>query len=462
MRRFLSASPRQSISLATSRRRHAVSLQQASKDEFEFLQKELPPRELVRQVRTNDKGPKGVDGEEAMAAGDAFGIMNNRTVFQKPVARPSYGADLAEFFPEGLHPTEYIRPEIVKRLCGQYGLTPEYAIGIFREVQGDMNVLVQTLLERKKIATVPFGSFSLVAMESYVPENFCFVNFTLPSFEATRNEEVLEAIHELVLSAAELPIDLPPAQLLSKFMDWTVETEERCDEVMASYDISATAVQLLAHGEYSAQGFAVLNPLEELGFPNIGCGAAACCLDLRTGIHKRFRFHVERLADSISEHVLREQVHFGQEDHLLRQKLWFNPEYSVEEQIRFKENLLQPSASVYEMRYGVMLSSSFGLKPFRNIVELEKLKIAQHKNDKNHEDPTTTGSRFTADGASLQTTAAAVGGNAGSTMHRGMSYNVDKDTGLRTNSAPVTDRMAESMQRHGDYALRRFYRNNFH
>jgi hypothetical protein len=462
MRRILSTFTRPKATLATARRRHAVTPQHMTKDEYEYLQKELPPRELLRQVRTKDKEPSSVDNEEQMVPGDSFGIMQNRTVFQKPVARPVYGPDLAVHFPEGLPPVDYIHPAILRRLCGQYALSVDYAVGLFREVEGDMNVLVQTLLERKKIPSAPFGAFSVVAMESYVPENFCFVNFTLPSFEASRDEQVLEAIHELILSAAELPIDLPPAQLLPKFMDWTVESGERCDEVMASFDISATAVQLLAHGEYSAQGFTVLKPLDELGFPNIGCGAAACCLDLRTGIHNRFRFHVERLADSVSEHVLREQVHFGQDDHILRQKFWFNPEYSVEEQIRYKENLLQPSATIYEMRYGVMLSSSYGLKPFRNIVEMEKLKIAQHKYDKHHEDLPTMGSRFTADGANLQTTATAGGGVSGSTMHRESNAQKDKDTGLRTNTAPITDMMATTMQRHGDYALRRFYRNNFH
>lgn len=46
---------------------------------------------------------------------------------------------------------------------------------------------------------------------------------------------------------------------------------------------------MLPYGEYSVHGFYVLHPVKA-DTPNIGVAAAACCLDLRTGVHKQFRF----------------------------------------------------------------------------------------------------------------------------------------------------------------------------
>lgn len=467
LRRFLCPQVtllRAQLPLTSSHRRSATQREAVSAEEWEHLQQELPPQELLRHVRTKELQPEGADSEDVKVPGDSFGIMNNRVVFHKPVPRPTHTGELRELFPDGLHPHKYIRPAVLQRLCGQYGLKTAQAAELFHECDGNMNVLVKTLLDRKIIGSAPFGAFSLVAMESYVPETFCFVNFSLPSFEATQDEAVLEGIHELVLSAAELPMDTPQNQLIAKFMEWTVEDGTACKDLMKSLDISATAVMLLPFGEYSAQGYALLNPLDSLGFPNIGCGAAACSLDLRTGIHNRFRFHVERMADNVSEHVVREHLHFGQEDHLLRQMYWFNPEYSVEEFLRFKENLLQPSASIYEMRYAVMMASSYGLPHYRNIVEMEKLKVAQHKHEKHYEHLTVPGSYLTSDKSQLQTVSSGGGGanNAGSYLHRETNKRQDRDTGLRAATASVSDTLADSIQRHGDFALRRFYRNNFH
>jgi hypothetical protein len=464
MRRCLKSWPRlQPLALISTLRGHATPRSELTQQEWDHLQQEPAPRELLRQVRCHNELPKNVESEELKVPGDSFGIMHNRVTFQKPVPRPTHTGEMAKHFPPGLDPRHYMHPTVLKRLCGQYGLTEGYTVELFRECSGDLNLFVQMLVERKKIASAPFGAFSLVALESYVPETFCFVSFTLPSFEATRDESLLEAVHELVLSAAEMPMDTPQNQLVQKFLDWTADDGTSCSDLMKSFDIAPTAVLFLPHGEYSAQGFAMLHPLDALGFPNIGCGAAACCLDLRTGIHNRFRFHVERMADNVSEHVLNEQLHMGQEDHMLRQAYWFNPEYSVEEFLRFKENLLQPSASIFEMRYGVMLASSYGLPHFRNIVEMEKLKVAQHKHEKHYEDMALTGSYMTSDRSQLQTAAASSSATtAGSFMHRQTTATKDADTGLRAATAAVSDTLAESIQRHGDYALKRFYRNNFH
>src|SRR3989338_7605105 len=124
-------------------------------------------------------------------------------------------------------------------------------------------------------------------------------------------------------------------------------------------------------------------------------------MDLRSGIHKRFRFHAERNADSIAELLVREQMHFDQwYVNFLRQSFWFNPEYSVEDFIRYKESLLMPSATIFEVRTAVILHNCGGRRGYRNIAEIEKVKIAQHKLEKGGKEQQMSGNLIDANGLS--------------------------------------------------------------
>lgn len=331
------------------------------------------------------------------------------------------------------------------------------------ESEGNINEATYLLEKRFNIRTT-FGSYGVVAMESYAPETFCLVSYNLPNYEAIGDDDVLEAIHELTLSAAEMPLDTDRRDLREKFMsDWTTEDGTPCHKVLKEYDITVKEVMMLPYGEYSVQGFHVLHAVKD-DSPNIGVGAAACCLDLRTGIHNRFRFHVERVADSISEHVMRERVHYDQGIHLYRQPYWFHTEYSVEEFLRFKESLLQPSAAVFEMRYACAYAPAYGLEGFRTMIESEKLKIAQHKYEKHYEEFTAPGKWMTADNAQLQTVSAAAGGSTtpGSCLHHMTNDANSVRNAMETRTGPLRKTLESSVQAHGDRVLARFYRNNYH
>ncbi|EAN99687.1 hypothetical protein TcCL_ESM01896 [Trypanosoma cruzi] len=439
---------------------HTVS-DALTEEERRHLEQELPPRELLREFRTKDQPPDGEGDDDVKVPGDSFGIMRNRVVFYRPIPREVHAGALGELFPEGCHPMRSVNAATLRRLCGRFGVSLEEAAAAMLEAELDINVAVDLLVRRKGIKA-PFGSFGLVGFENYAPETFCMVNFILPSFEATRDDEVLDAIHELTLSAAELPLDITKEELLNKFLNhWTIEDGRNCREVMNSFDITAQSIVMLPYGEYSVQGFYIFNPVKE-DVPNIGTGAAACCLDLRTGIHNRFRFHVERVADSVSEHVLRELVHYGQNIHLLRQAYWFKPDYSVEEYIRFKESLLQPSASIFEMRYAVLTAAPYGLEGYRNLVEMEKLKVAQHKYEKHYEDFISPGKWLTSDNAQLQTVAAGSGDAPGSILHMQTNTPSISKTAMETRTAPLRHVLEKSIQAHGDRVFDRFYRMNYH
>ncbi|KAG8347228.1 hypothetical protein TRVL_01948 [Trypanosoma vivax] len=430
-------------------------------EECRHLEQELPPRELLVSMRTSDRAPGDESENEVTVPGDSFGIMRNRVAFYKPVPRDLHRCQFAELFPEGCHPLQAINPAILRKLCQEYRATPLEVANALREAQHDINVAVDVISRQKGICA-PSYSFGLVALESYAPETFCLVDFGLPSLEATRNDDVLDAIHELTLSAAEMPLDTPSRELVDKFLNtWTTEDGRMCDEVLREHDMVVKDIIMLPYGDYSVQGFHVLNPVKE-DTPNIGTGVAACCLDLRTGIHNRFRFHVERIADSISEHVVRELVHFGQDVHLLRQAYWFRPEYSVEEYIRFKESLLQPSASVFEMRYAVLTAGPYGLAGYRNLIEMEKLKIFQHKYEKHYEDFTSPGKWLTSDNAQLQTVAAGGGISPGAAMHMHTNNSHTERTAMETRTGPLRRELETSIQSHGDRVFARFYRNNYH
>ena len=463
MRRLAQVASLTSLRLA----RHstqAMSRDQCTAEEYAHLSQPLPdPSELLAVTERNrDTMPKNVENDDMKVPGDSFGIMRNRCVFYRPIPRNIHNGEFGHLFPEGIDPRCCLNPIVLKRLSGSFGVSADTIVNTCVECHGDINLTVRQLTKQSGKPT-PFGSYGLVALESYVPEAFCLASFHFPSFEATRDPDVLEAVHELVLSAAELPLDTPRSSIKDKFLSWTTDDGTRCEELMRKFDITLHDVVLLPHGEYSAVGFFVANPHNE-DFPNIGVGAAACSLDLRTGIHNRFRFHVERIADSVAEHVALEQLHVGQEVHVLRQPYWFHPDYSVEEFIRFKEGLLQPSASVFEMRYATMLAPVCGTDSYRNLVELEKLKVAQHKYEKHYEDLTTPGKWLTTDGSQLQTVSAGTGGSgiAGSTMHRANNNPGSTEKTYETQTRSVRDVFQNSMQSHGDRIFSRFYRSNHH
>nr|CCM19301.1 hypothetical protein, conserved [Leishmania guyanensis] len=431
--------------------------------ERRHLDQELPPRELLREMRTSDTAPGEEDEDEIKVPGDSFGIMQNRVAFYKPLQRQPLSGRIGELMPMGSHPFTCFNPDTVRRMSSRYGVPVDDVVAALRDASGDVNVATE-LLEQRLDIEVGFGSYGLVCLESYAPETFCLVSYNLPTFASTQTDEVLDAIHELTLSAAELPLDTPHDRLLDKFLNhWTTEDDVPCGAMLRAYDMTVQHILLLPFGDYGVQGFHVLMPVKE-GTPNIGVAAAACCMDLRTGIHNRFRFHVERIADSVSEHVVQEMLHYNQGAHLLRQPYWFRPEYSVEEFIRFKESLLQPSASIFEMRYAFLFAPQYGLPHYRNIVEMEKLKIAQHRYEKHYEDFTAPGKWLTSDNAQLQTVAASAGGSnvPGGAMHNHTNDPASIQTAMETRTGPLRRTLAQSMQAHGDRVFNRFYRNNAH
>ncbi|KAG5492899.1 hypothetical protein JKF63_01479 [Porcisia hertigi] len=447
----------------TTRRTFASAPDDLTQAERRHLDQTLPPRELLREIRSRDVPPGEEDEDTIRVPGDSFGIMQNRVAFYKPLERQTLSGRLGELMPVGMHPLACFNADTLRRISSRYGVSVDDVLASLRDASGDVNLATE-LLEQRFDIEVGFGSYGLVCLESYAPEAFCLVSYNLPTFAATKADDVLDAIHELTLSAAELPLDTPRDRIVDKFVNnWTTEDDVPCGDVLRAYDITVQNILLLPFGDYGVQGFHVLMPVKD-ETPNIGLAAAACCMDLRTGIHNRFRFHVERIADSVSEHVLQEMLHYNQGVHLLRQPYWFRPEYSVEEFIRFKESLLQPSASTFEMRYAFLFAPQYGLPHYRNLVEMEKLKIAQHKYEKHYEDFTAPGRWLTSDNAQLQTVAAGGGGSnvPGGAMHNHTNDPASIRTAMETRTGPLRRTLAQSMQAHGDRIFSRFYRNNLH
>ena len=446
-------------------RTYAESRDVLTSEESKIIRQELPPKQLLQQVRSRDAAPSNADSEDKIVPGDTFGIMRNRCVFYRPVPRETHTESVwNELFPPGADPMQCFNPAIVRQFTGRFNLGEREVVSYLRDADGDINEALRMIERAKQGSVSTKGYYGLVAMEVYSPELFCFVGFHCPSFEATRSDDVLDAMHEITLSAAELPADLPARNLVDKLLEWDTEDGERISDVLRSYDLAISQVVMLPFGDYSTQGFHVVKPVSD-DTPNIGIGAAACCMDLRTGIHKRFRFHIEKCADSVSEHVVQEALHFGQSDiHLFRQAYWFRPEYSVEEFVRFKESLLQPSATVFEMRYATLLHPFSGQQGYRNIVEVEKLKVTQHKHEKHYEDITTPGQMITADRSQLQTVVSGGGGSsvAGGAAHKDSNAPGVANNSMETQAGPFRKVFQESLQRHGDRALERFYRKNYH
>lgn len=417
------------------------SQQPLSSLEADVLNQELPPRDEYEAEK------------EVNIPGDSYGILRNRVPFYYPIPRTVYGGPLGDLMPAETPQAECYNAGTIQYLAARFNAGVETVLRSLQEARGDINVAVQLLEQRCGGPCMQFGAYGLVCMESYAPETFCLVSFSLPTFESTRDDAVLDVLHELTLSAAEIPLDVPRRELVDRLTNhWTTDDGTPCRDLLEEYNITVNHIVLLPHGDYGAQGFFVLHPVKE-STPNIGTAVGATCIDLRTGIHNRFRFHVERIADSLSEHVVEEMVHYNQGVHILRQPYWLRPEYSVEEYIRFKESLLQPSALTLELRYSFLFAQMYNLPTHSNVVEMEKLKIAQYKLEKHYEDSSGPGSFLTSDKKELQTVSSGAGA-----MTPGGAMTYDQHSAgkkKRPSSA------GEELRRHGDRALERFYRNNY-
>ena len=445
--------------------RHRASLRDKLNDrEAQVVSSELPARKLLYPDPNTNAHPKSSEKEDTGIPGDSFGLFKNRTVFYRPVRRlpPTESVWDDHFNPDKVEPCCCFNVAIARQLCYRFSLSPSVVAALLQEADGDINVALHKIETNYLAHPLPFGSYGVVALENYTPETFCLASYSLPTFESTRDDEVLDTLHEVTLSAAELPVDIPQSKLIDALDNWETEGGGTCGDALRSVGAAAVKVVLLPHGEYSAQGFHVAHPAKA-DTPNIGVGAAAVCLDLRSGIHNRFRFHVERWADSVSEHLVREVLHFGQDVHLFRQPFWFNPEYSVEEYIRFKESLLAPSAAVFEMRTAVAVHPIALIPPRRNLIEVENLLISQYKYEKNHEDFVSFSKTTTADGSNVQTAAAANSSlSAGTTVQYGTNAPEVNKFSLETKVGAQRRIMQRDLQSHGDRKFARFYRDNPH
>ncbi|RNF11452.1 hypothetical protein TraAM80_00898 [Trypanosoma rangeli] len=130
--------------------------------------------------------------------------------------------------------------------------------------------------------------------------------------------------------------------------------------------------------------------------------------------------------------------------------------------MRFKESLLQPSASIFEMRYAVLLAEPYALEGYRNLVEVEKLKVAQHKREKHYDDFTSPAKWMTSDNARLQTVATDSGNAPGSMMHMQTNSPGTSKTAMETRTALLRHVLEKSIQDYGDRVFERFYRNNYY
>lgn len=342
-----------------------------------------PPRRRVEFAVP----PINVDSNDT-APGDTFGIYETRMPFLRPV-RPSHvelfgdSEEMRRLIPPDSPPEDCVASAIIRSLSGALGVSHFECGQAIRECGFDINRAMRRLEEHNGAHVAP-GSYGIVALEKYDPETFCVVNYSLPAYESLEDEALLETLYEVTLSAAELPKDVPMNRLVDKLLGgWTTEDGDHIGESLREKGVGVTSVLLLPQGEYSVHGYSIVAPISE-HFPNFGSAVACTCIDLRTGIHSRFRRQAERIADTVSDHVVQEALHYGTQDaiHLLRQPLWFGPDHSVEDFLRFKESLLQPSFLIHELRHALSLHHMCGSKPFRNISEMEKLKTMQFKLDK--------------------------------------------------------------------------------
>lgn len=340
--------------------------------------------------------PEGTD-RDGNVPGDSYGLYETRQIFTQPVPRHlSRSGVAAELFNDDTPPNKCVSAALMARFAKHCGITEKQAAHVIIATDFNLNDAL-ALLEAKGIA-IPPNSYSLTAVEMYEPECFSIVTFSLPSIDMVEDPDVHDAMHELVLSAAEMPPDSTREELTHRFnTEWTTESDENCGEVMARFGAKATGVLMLPLGDYSTNGMHVMHPVSEAA-PNIGTSVCAVSIELKTGVHSRFRFHAERIADTVAEHVAHEATHYGQPVHILKQPFWWNPNYSVEDFVRYKEALLQPSALMHEMRYAYAPHGCAGVEPYRNMVELEALKSMQFKLGKHYKENATPGNVFTQSG----------------------------------------------------------------
>jgi hypothetical protein len=403
----------------------------------------LGPAQLLRnQLRhqlsfkqPKQPAPAGTDSERNVP-GDDFGSYETRTIFTKPVPRNvSLDGYARTLFDANTPPEECVSPGLMTCLARRFNISEAQAANAIIDANHDLNSAVEVILRRTTTSIErPFG---LVAVEYYEPEVYCITSFAVPRHEQLRDPDVLDAVHELTLSAAEMPSDASPTELLRRFKtDWATEQGDKCSEVMRRVPhggLDVTSICLLPLGEYSANGHFVRHP-SSADHPNIGTAACVACLDLTTGINNRFRFEVERIADSVSEHVVQEHLCFGQQVHLLKQPYFWDPEYSVEDYLRYKESLLQPAAILNQLRYAFSShhiddQPAFALdpgtgpvhkskrnvarpNPYRNLIELEELKTKQHALGKHYKENATPSHCFTRSGMPVLI-ASAAGENSG-------------------------------------------------
>jgi hypothetical protein len=353
--------------------------------------------------------------------GDDYGAYETRTIFTKPVPRNiNLDGTAKDMFDPTTPPEQCVSPGLIACLSKRIGITEAQAATAMIDAEHNLNDALRSI-EKRGLAKLPSHAYGLVAVEYYEPEVYCIANFAVPHYEHLTDPDVLEAIHELTLCAAEMPIDSSSEELKRRFnTDWATDSGDKCADLMKRIpgELQLHSVSLLALGEFSANGHYVLNPPNASDFPNIGVAAAACCLDLTTGMNARFRFEVERIADSICEHVAREHVYFGQQVHLLKQPYLWAPDFSVEDFLRYKESLMQPAAIMHQLRYTMShhhlddqagFAREFGPlrkekrfsarpNPYRNLVELEELKTKQHELGKHYKENATPANAFTRSG----------------------------------------------------------------
>lgn len=399
------------------------------------------------------------DTDMVQAVGEDYGIYETRTTFTRPVLRDAM-IDQAEIESSGVlfdataPPEESVSPGLARCLATRLGITQQQASIALLASNHNMNAALR-LIEKRKWATLPSHSYGLVALEAYDPETFCLVGFAVPEYEMLSDPDLHEAIHELTLSAAEMPADAPMEEHLRRFnTDWTTETGERCKDILDRVPggLQVKAVCLLPWGEYSAHGLHVFHPVSA-DFPNIGTAAAACILDLSTGVNDRFRFTIERIPDSISEHVIREHYAFGQQVHLFKQPYLWAPDFSVEDMIRYKESVMQPSAVVKELRYAfcnhhmddqATFASEHGPapsdrrfrarpNPYRNLVEVYDMKLKQLDMGKQYKENATPSNVFTSGGNPVVIASAGTE-QAGGYGSGNDNFNVEVDIELRQTS----------------------------
>lgn len=414
------------------------------------------------QYASESPTPANLDTSKS-TPGDTFGTYETRQPFLRPLKRNLNTSDNFEFralMPTETPPERCVAPDMLRLLASKFNMTHKEVLHLMIDVNHDINKFLY-VAERKLGKNVQRGDYGLVALESYEPETFCLVNYCMPNYESTKDEECLEALHELTLSAAEIPLDTPRREVAAKFTTggWTTDSDESCAEILQMLGAGVRDVILLPFGEYSSQGFFIAHP--DKNFGNIGTGAAAVCMDLRSGIHKRFRFHAERNADSIAEHLVREQMHFDQwYVNFLRQSFWFNPEYSVEDFIRYKESLLMPSATIFEVRTAVMLHNCGGRRGYRNIAEIEKVKIAQHKLEKGGKEQQMSGNLMDANGLSKVINAAQTPQSSQYVSQQSGKKGVDNNYKEISLENKVFDSAEANV--HAERIWRKYYRNNYY